>query len=288
MNAFSEKSPVETTLGKTPASEMQRPPSADNKPGDSYVQSFARGLEVIRSFNAGAPSQTLSEVAAKTGLTRAGARRILLTLHTLGYVESDGKHFALTPRILDLGFAYLSSQPLWNLATPAMEGLAEAVQESCSAGVLDGLEVVYVARVHTHKIMSTNLSVGSRLPALWTSMGRMLLAGLPQQQVQVLLATLPQAQRVPYTQYTLVDDAALLDAIAQVRAQGWALINQELEEGLISVAAPIVNGRGQVMAALNVSGQANRTNAEAMQSRIVPHLLDAAQRISQLLRTAQR
>jgi hypothetical protein len=110
----------------------------------------------------------------------AGARRILLTLQTLGYVAcADGKHFELTPRILDLGFAYLSSQPLWNLAMPAMETLSEAVQESCSAGVLDGLEVVYVVRVHAHKIMSTNLGVGSRLPAFWTSMGRVLLAGLP-------------------------------------------------------------------------------------------------------------
>ena len=153
--------------------------STTHKPGDSYVQSFARGLEVIRSFNASAPQQTLSEVAARTGLTRAGARRILLTLQTLGYVHSDGKLFRLTPRILDLGFAYLSSQPLWNLAMPAMETLSEAVQESCSAGVLDGLEVVYVVRVHAHKIMSTNLGVGSRLPAFWTSMGRVLLAGLP-------------------------------------------------------------------------------------------------------------
>lgn len=288
MNEKIPKSAVETTLGKTLASEAKGQPSANNKPSDSYVQSFARGLEVIRSFNASTPSQTLSEVAAKTGLTRAGARRILLTLQTLGYVQSDGKHFVLTPRILDLGFAYLSSQPLWNLATPAMESLAEAVQESCSAGVLDGLDVLYVARVHTHKIMSTNLSVGSRLPALWTSIGRVLLAGLPQQQLHDLLATSPRKAREAFTSSTLLDDAQLLDAIAQVRSQGWALVNQELEEGLISVAAPIKNARGEVVAAINVSGQANRTNAQAMQARIVPHLLEAAQRISQLLRTAQR
>lgn len=263
----------------------QAPAQPDPKPGDSYVQSFARGLEVIRSFSASAPQQTLSEVAARTGLTRAGARRILLTLQTLGYVESDGRLFRLLPRILDLGFAYLSSQPLWNLAMPAMETLSEAVQESCSAGVLDGLEVVYVVRVHAHKIMSTNLGVGSRLPAFWTSMGRVLLAGLPQPQLLALLASCP---REPFTRYTLTEDADLLAAIEVVRQQGWALINQELEEGLISVAAPLHNAQGQCVGAINVSGQANRTNAQEMQARIVPHLLRAAQTISLLMRTARR
>lgn len=285
MNEKNKKTSVEPPLGKTPDIEKAGLPSADNKPGDTYVQSFARGLEVIRSFTAQTPSQTLSEVAAQTGLTRAGARRILLTLQTLGYVAcADGKHFALTPRILDLGFAYLSSQPLWNLAMPVMETLSEAVQESCSAGVLDGLDVVYVVRVHAHKIMSTNLGVGSRLPAFWTSMGRMLLAGLPQAEVQALLARCP---REAFTRYTLTTDADLLAAVAQVRQQGWALINQELEEGLISVAAPLVNAQGQTVGAINVSGQANRTNAEAMQAHIVPHLQKAAQAISQLLRTAR-
>ena len=282
MNGIVTKSAVETTSGKT----LGVQDGAEKKPGDTYVQSFARGLEVIRSFSADRPVQTLSEVAAQTGLTRAGARRILLTLQTLGYVAcADGKHFELTPRILDLGFAYLSSQPLWNLAMPAMETLSEAVQESCSAGVLDGLEVVYVVRVHAHKIMSTNLGVGSRLPAFWTSMGRVLLAGLPQPQLLALLANCP---REPFTRYTLTEDADLLAAIEVVRQQGWALINQELEEGLISVAAPLHNAQGQCVGAINVSGQANRTNAQEMQARIVPHLLRAAQTISLLMRTARR
>ncbi|MBB2777630.1 UNVERIFIED_ORG: IclR family pca regulon transcriptional regulator [Comamonas terrigena] len=282
MNGIVTKSAVETTSGKT----LDAHEEAEKKPGDTYVQSFARGLEVIRSFSADRPVQTLSEVAAQTGLTRAGARRILLTLQTLGYVVcADGKHFELTPRILDLGFAYLSSQPLWNLAMPAMETLSETVQESCSAGVLDGLEVVYVVRVHAHKIMSTNLGVGSRLPAFWTSMGRVLLAGLPQPQLLALLANCP---REPFTRYTLTEDADLLAAIEAVRRQGWALINQELEEGLISVAAPLHNAQGQCVGAINVSGQANRTNAQEMQARIVPHLLRAAQTISLLMRTARR
>jgi IclR family pca regulon transcriptional regulator len=159
------------------------------QPGDSYVQSFARGLEVIRSFSAQSPQQTLTDVAQRTGLTRAGARRLLLTLQTLGYVESDGRLFRLTPRVLDLGFAYLSSMPIWSLAEPVMEDLVAQVKESCSAAMLDGTDIVYVLRVPTHKIMRISLGVGSRLPAYCTSMGRMLLAGLPDDAVKERLQT---------------------------------------------------------------------------------------------------
>jgi len=256
--------------------------STSHKPGDNYVQSFARGLEVIRSFSAGAPQQTLSEVAARTGLTRAGARRILLTLQTLGYLESDGRLFRLTPRILDLGFAYLSSMPIWDLAEPLMEALTERVHESCSAAVLDGLDVVYVLRVHTHKIMSTNLAVGSRLPAFWTSMGRVLLAALPEDALHDRLARLP---RQSFTRHTVLDDETLLARIEQARAQGWCLVDQELEEGLISVAAPLKNRSGAVVAALNISGQANRTSTEMLREQLLPELLQTAQTISRLLRT---
>ena len=254
--------------------------STTHKPGDSYVQSFARGLEVIRSFNASAPQQTLSEVAARTGLTRAGARRILLTLQTLGYLESDGRLFRLTPRILDLGVAYLSSTPIWDLAEPMMEALTERVHESCSAAVLDGLDIVYVLRIHTHKIMSTNLAVGSRLPAFWTSMGRVLLAALPEDELRARLATVP---RQAFTRHTVLDDDALLARIADARQQGWCLVDQELEEGLISLAAPITNRAGETVAALNISGQANRTSARMMQAGMLPALLQAARRISALL-----
>lgn len=258
-------------------------PAQDPKPGDSYVQSFARGLGVIHSFSAQAPQQTLSEVAARTGLTRAGARRILLTLQTLGYVESDGRQFRLTPRILELGFAYLSSMPLWNLAEPVMEALVDQVHESCSAAVLDGLDVVYVMRVHTHKIMRTNLGVGSRLPACWTSMGRVLLAGLPDAELETRLQSLAPER---FTQHTVVEVAALTARIREARSQGWCLVNQELEEGLISLAAPLKNRAGQTVAALNISGQANRTSAEVMQAQMLPALLQAARAISQRLGAA--
>lgn len=263
------------------AASSLRPDSAPAPvPGDSYVQSFARGLEVIRSFNAQSPRQTLSEVAARSGLTRAGARRILLTLQTLGYVNSDGKHFSLTPRILDLGFAYLSSMPIWNLAEPVMEGLAEEVRESCSAAVLEGTDIVYVMRVATHKIMSITLGVGSRLPAYCTSMGRVLLAGLPEGEA---LACLKASELAPLTRHTVTDLDALRQKIAQTRRQGWCLVNQELEEGLVSMAAPIQDRQGKTVAALNISGQANRTSARAMQESMLPPLLQAAQTISRLL-----
>ncbi len=263
-----------------PASSSQKPADGAPRPGDSYVQSFARGLEVIRSFSAAAPQQTLSEVAARTGLTRAGARRILLTLQTLGYVDSDGKLFRLTPRILDLGFAYLSSMPIWNLAEPVMEQLAEQVQESCSAAVLDGTDIVYVLRVATHKIMSISLGAGSRLPAYCTSMGRVLLAELPEAEARTRLEASP---RTTHTRHTVTDLDTLMARVRKARTQGWALVDQELEEGLISVAAPIVDRQGRVIAALNVSGQANRTSARVMQSELLPPLLQAAGRISALL-----
>lgn len=255
-------------------------PATAPQPGDSYVQSFARGLEVIRSFSAEAPQQTLSEVAARTGLTRAGARRILLTLQTLGYVESDGRLFRLTARILDLGFAYLSSMPIWNLAEPVMEALVEEVKESCSAAVLEGTDIVYVLRVPTHKIMRNTLGVGSRLPAYCTSLGRVLLADLSDDElVKRLKASRPKA----LTKHTVTDLEALLAKVQQVRRQGWCLVNQELEEGLISLAAPITNRAGRCIAALNISGQANRTNAKVAQETLLPALLQAARTISQRL-----
>ena len=250
------------------------------QPGDSYVQSFARGLEVVRSFHAPAPAQTLRGVAAHSGLTRAGARRILLTLQTLGYVDTDGRLYRLTPRILDLGFAYLSSMPIWNLAEPVMEELVAQVKESCSAAVLDATDIVYVLRVPTHKIMRITLGVGSRLPAFCTSMGRVLLADLPD---DALRARLEASDRTARTRHTVVDVDSLVTRVAHVRRQGWCIVNQELEEGLISVAVPITNRAGRTVAALNISGQATRTNVRTAQEQLLPPLQASARRISQWL-----
>ena len=250
------------------------------RPGDHYVQSFARGLEVIRSFSDQAPQQTLSDVAARTGLTRAGARRILLTLQTLGYVQSDGRWFRLTPRILDLGFAYLSSLPIWNLAEPVMEQLSAQVHESVSAAVLEGTDVVYVLRVSTRSLLRMSLGAGSRLPAYCASLGRVLLAGLGDAQAHAVLS---QSALEPRTRHTLTDVAALMAQVRLTREQGWALVDQEMEEGVISIAAPIIGRNGQVLAAINVSGQANRTSAADMQATMLGPLRDAAEQIARLL-----
>jgi len=158
------------------------------KPSDAYVQSFARGLAVIRAFNAERPAMTLTEVAEAAGLTRAGARRILLTLVQLGYVATEGRQFRLTPRILELGFAYLTSMPFWDLAEPIMEQLTNEAHQSCSATVLDGTDIVYVLRIPTGRIMSINLGIGSRLPAYCSAMGRVLLAGLADAEIDAALA----------------------------------------------------------------------------------------------------
>lgn len=250
------------------------------KPSDSYVQSFARGLDVLRSFGADAPAQTLSEAAERVGLTRAGARRILLTLQTLGYVEQDGRLFRLTPRVMELGFAYLSAQPWWGLAQPVMEELTRELKESSSAAVLDGDEIVYVLRVPTHRIMSINLGVGTRLPAHCTSMGRVLLAALPEDERARRVAAMTLEARTPKT---IVDPDALMDTLSRVRRQGWALINEELELGLLSLAAPIRDRTGRVVAAINVSGQAQHTSPQAMQAQFLPRLLDAAERIGAMM-----
>ncbi|MFM0499924.1 IclR family transcriptional regulator [Paraburkholderia caffeinilytica] len=253
---------------------------ASDKPGDSYVQSFARGLSVIRAFNAARPEQTLTDVAAATGLTRAGARRILLTLQTLGYVEAEGRLFRLTPKILDLGFAYLTSMPFWNLAEPVMENLSAQVHESCSAAVLDRTEIVYVLRVPTHKIMTINLSIGSRLPAYCTSMGRVLLAALDD---ETLEATLNSAPLYAHTPRTVTDKEELKKLIAQVRRQGWAIVDQELEGGLISLSAPIRNRQGRVIAAMNISGNAQRNSAKQMVKAFLEPLQQAAQTVSEMV-----
>jgi len=257
-------------------------PTSPPRPGDGYVQSFARGLGVIASFGAEAPRQTLTEVAQRTGLTRAGARRILLTLEALGYVAAEGRHFALTPKILDLGFAYLSTLPLWNVAEPVMEALVAEVGEACSAAVLEGADVVYVLRVPTaNKIMSINLGVGSRLPAFATSMGRVLLAGLDAAELDRRLRAAPLAAHTPRT---VTEPAALKALIHEAGRRGWCLVDQELEEGLISLAAPVHDRAGRAVAAMNVSGQVNRTSPAHMQAVVLPKLLAAAEKVTQLIR----
>jgi IclR family transcriptional regulator, pca regulon regulatory protein len=240
------------------------------------VQSLERGLSVIRAFDHEHPELTLSEVAVRTGVTRAVARRFLLTLAALGYVRSDGRYFSLTARVLELGYAYLSSLSLPEVAESHLEALVAEVNESSSISVLDGHDVVYVARVPVSRIMTVSISVGTRFPAYATSMGRVLLAGLPDAELDEYLAA---ATLEPLTARTVSSVDALRTEIGKVRTQGWSLVNQELEEGLRALAAPVRDRTGKVVAAVNVSAHASRASLEAMRKDLLPPLLKTAARI---------
>ncbi len=248
-----------------------------------FIQSLERGLAVIRAFGAEHPKLSLSEVAARTGLSRAAARRFLHTLVNLGYMRMEGSQFSLRPKILELGYAYLSSLSLPEVAMPHLEQLVEQVRESSSVSQLDGDDVVYIARVPTRRIMTVAISVGTRFPAYATSMGRVLLADRPDDWLDGYLASVTL---VPLTSHTVADPVALRAELGTIRAQGWALVDQELEEGLRSVAAPIRDADGRAIAAVNVSTHAGRrTVAEVVDDLLAP-LLRTAQAIETDLRRA--
>jgi IclR family pca regulon transcriptional regulator len=251
--------------------------------GAHFVQSLERGLAVIRAFGANSPELTLSDVARATGLTRAAARRFLLTLGDLGYVRSDGRLFSLTPRVLELGYSYLSSMSLPEVAEPHLERLVAEVHESSSVSVLDGDDVVYVARIPTSRIMAVSINVGTRFPAYATSMGRVLLAGLPEDELDAYLERTTLRRLTPRT---VTSKVALRAELARVRTQGWALVDQELEEGLRAVAAPIRDRTGRVVAAANVSAHASRTSVETVRRELLPPLLAAVARIEADLHVA--
>jgi IclR family pca regulon transcriptional regulator len=250
-----------------------RPPSRSD-----FVQSLDRGLAVIRAFGPDREQLTLSEVASATKLTRAAARRFLLTLVSLGYVRSDGRKFSLRPRVLELGYAYLSGLALPDVAAPHMEELVARLHESCSISVLDGQHVVYVVRVPTKRIMTVAISVGTRFPAYATSMGRVLLAALPPAELERYLA---EAKLEPLTDRTVTDADRLRELVAE---QGYAIVDQELEEGLRAVAAPIRGAADVGMAAINVSAHAARVSMEALRENILPALLETAAQIEADLR----
>jgi IclR family pca regulon transcriptional regulator len=247
--------------------------SEETTRNSDFVQSLERGLAVVRVFDAEHRELGLSEVARAAGLTRAAARRFLLTLVKLGYMSSSGGRFSLTPRVLELGYAYLSSLTLPEVAQPHMEVLVAKVNESSSMSVLDGTEVVYVARVPTRRIMSITLSVGTRLPAYATSMGRVLLAGLADDQLQERLKLI---EVKPLTAHTIKDKAALASVLATARLRGYAAVDQELEKGLRSLAVPIHNASGDVVAALNLSAHASRASMTVLRRDFLPAVIEAA------------
>ena len=241
-----------------------------------HVQSLQRGLAVIRAFDARHPELTLSEVARICDLNRAAARRFLLTLADLGYVRTDGRLFSLTPRVLELGYAFLSSLSLPEVAEPHLEQLVAEVHESSSVSVLDGDDIVYVARVPTRRIMTVAINVGTRFPAYATSMGRVLLAGLPTPAID---AYLERVRISRLTNHTVPTVTALRAELATTRTQGYAIVDQELEEGLRAIAAPIRDRTGRVVGAVNVSVQASRASVETMRRTLLPPLLSTTARI---------
>lgn len=234
------------------------------------MQSVARALSVMRSFTADRRSQTLTEVARETGLDRATARRLLLTLADLGYVANDGRAFELTPRTLELGYAYLSSMSLPELAEPHLRALARELNETAALAVLDGEEIVYVALVQSARLMAVKIGIGTRFDAYTTSMGRVLLAGLPDAELDERFARLKLERR---TDHTISSPRTLREEIGKVRAQGWSLVDSELEEGLRGAAAPVRDRSGKVVAAANVSVHAGRTTPELVERDYVPMIL---------------
>ena len=252
------------------------------EPSGEFVQSLARGLTVIRVFSGDRPAMTLTDVADATQLSRATARRFLLTLEQLGYVRSDDKLFSLTPRVLELGYSYLSSLGLPEVIAPHLETLAHDTQESASAAVLDGGDIVYIARVAGRKIMRVQITVGTRFPAYATSMGRALLAPLPVAVARDIVAATHRDALTPFTKTSIEDVMAELDV---VRNTGFSLVDQELELGLRSLAVPITDASGTVVAAINVSTRSGVPVAETV-TAILERLRGTAANISRDLSAA--
>ncbi|MGC9667564.1 IclR family transcriptional regulator domain-containing protein [Planosporangium sp. 12N6] len=241
------------------------------------IDSVEKAFRLLQAFSAEHPTVTVSEAAQLTGLTRATARRILLTFQRLGFAEAVGREFRLTPHVLRLGYGYLNSQPVAERAQPHMRALADKLLESCSMATLDADEIVYLARVPAARSMSITLSVGSRLPAYPTSMGRVLLAALPPEQLQAYLDGVELRRLTPRT----IDDTEALRAeLERVRRHGYAVVDGEREEGVRSAAAPVRDSSGTVIAAINVSANAARVSLKILREEFVPHLVATADAVS--------
>jgi len=281
-------SAIDDELGAVPArprgvERVAAAPSAGADGDSDFVQSLERGLGVIRAFDGERPALTLSDVAKATGLTRAAARRFLLTLVELGYMTTEGRLFKLSPRVLDLGRPYLSSLTLQELAQPHLAALVARVEESATVAVLDGAEIVYVAHAPARKILSVSVGIGTRDPAFATSLGRVLLAGQGDEWLDGYLATV-KVQRI--TPATIATPARLRAELERVREQGFALVDQELEEGLRALAAPIHDNQGRVIAAVNVAVHASRWSLDEIERELVPQLAATAADIERDVRAA--
>jgi IclR family transcriptional regulator, pca regulon regulatory protein len=245
--------------------------------GPDFIEALARGLDVLRCFQPGRPVMTLSEIAAATGLARPTVRRILLTLDELGYVRPADRGFALTPRVLELGMAYVNSLSMWDVARPHMQKLVAHTHESTSLAQLDGSDIVYVSRVAVPKIVTLAVTIGTRFPAVATSMGKVLLAALDPAELTAVLA---QPGRSGITPRWRPERDELDRALREIRARGWALADQDLAAGVRSVATGVRDGDGRVVAAVNVTVHAAETSVERLTEEYLPLLLRAAADIS--------
>ncbi|GAA2653181.1 IclR family transcriptional regulator domain-containing protein [Paractinoplanes durhamensis] len=245
--------------------------------GPDFIEALARGLDVLRSFRPGTPAMTLSEIAGHTGLARPTVRRILITLEALGYVRQAARGYALTPRVLELGMAYVNALSMWDVARPHMEKLVAQTNESSSMAQLDGPDIVYVARVAVPKIVTLSVTIGTRFPAPATSMGKVLLAGLP---VAALREVMAEGSRSGITARWQPSAAELDTTLREVRAKGWALADQDLAPGVRSVATGVRDGDGNVIAAINVTVHAAETTIETLLEEHLPKLLRTAADIS--------
>ena len=278
-----ELNPRKPSESDVPATPPKNSGDSDAFTGDpNFMTSLARGLAVIQAFSQRRHHLTISQVSTTTGLSRAAVRRCLYTLAKLGFAGSDdNRHFFLRPRILALGHSYISSMPLATAAQPVLEHISQLLHESCSIATLDGVDIVYIARANVTRIMSIDLGVGSRLPAFCTSMGRAILANLPPEELDSVLA---RVEFKRYTERTITNPAKLTQALRQIRRDGYSIIDQELEHGLRSMAVPIQNPSGKVVAALNIGAHAQRVSIQEMQTKFLPHLRAAAQELCLLLK----
>ncbi|QBE61646.1 IclR family transcriptional regulator domain-containing protein [Pseudoduganella lutea] len=271
-----------TTTNKTAAAERE-PTIAEQIEAladPSFMTSLARGLAVLQAFSDSRRSLTIAQISQKTGIPRAAVSRCLYTLKQLGYADSDVNNYSLRPKVLTLGYSYLSSTPLTVSAQPYLNQISRTLNESCSLAVLDDNEVLYVARSATSRVMSVALNTGSRLPAYCTSLGRVMLAHLPEADLQ---AYLDKVRLKPLTEHTITTQKGLRAALVQVREQGYAINNEELEVGLRSIAVPVRGASGTVLAALNVGAQAGRVSARQMEEQFLPTLQQGARELAVLL-----
>ncbi len=272
--------PAPMPVATPPARPLTIAEEIDALTDPSFMTSLARGLAVVKAFSDQRRAMTIAQISHKTGIPRAAVRRCLYTLKQLGYADSEANNFFLKPKILTLGYSYLSSTPLTVSAQPCLNQLSRTLNESCSLAVLEDNEVLYISRSQTSRVLSVALNAGSRLPAYCTSLGRVLLAGLPD---ALLDQYLSKAKLVAYTDRTVVNEGRLREIIAETRQRGFAIVEEELEIGLRSIAVPVRGASGATVAALNIGAQATRVSRSQLEQTFLPALLTAAAELSVLL-----